>query len=143
MKKLLVIFLIFILVLNTNIFSFVSESEDEIEYIWLTEEIEKASSNATNEPVLNSRYVCAFDRESKQIIYGKNENEVVPMASTTKIMTAIILLENLENVGLKLNSEIDVCKLAGNINGSRLGLKTGDKITINDLLYGLMLCSRE
>ena len=66
------------------------------------------------------------------------------MASTTKIMTAIVLLENLGiNNNLTLDSEIEVCKQAGAIGGSRLGLKTGDKVTVNDLLYGLMLCSRK
>ena len=94
-------------------------------------------------PYLSARYVCAFDRNSKQVIYGKNENNKVPMASTTKIMTAIVLMENLESAGLELDSEIEVCKAAASIHGSRLGLKTGDKIKVNDLLYGLMLCSRK
>ena len=66
------------------------------------------------------------------------------MASTTKIMTAIVLLENIEkNNNLTLDTEVEVCKEAGAIGGSRLGLKKGDKISINDLLYGLMLCSRK
>ena len=57
-------------------------------------------------------------------------------------MTSLVLLENLGvNNDLTLNSQIEVCKQAGAIGGSRLGLKAGDKITINDLLYGLMLCS--
>ena len=65
------------------------------------------------------------------------------MASTTKIMTAIVLIENLgRNNEFTLDSEIEVCKQAASIGGSRLGLKTGDKVTIRDLLYGLMLCSR-
>ena len=58
------------------------------------------------------------------------------MASTTKIMTAIIVLEN-----SNLNNIVEVSKKAANTGGSRLGLKTGDKITIRDLLYGLLLCS--
>ena len=58
------------------------------------------------------------------------------MASTTKIMTAIIVLENYD-----LNKQAEISKKAAGTGGSRLGLKTGDKITIHDLLYGLMLCS--
>lgn len=58
------------------------------------------------------------------------------MASTTKIMTALVVLEN-----AKLDTLVEVSKKAAGTGGSRLGLKTGDKITINDLLYGLMLCS--
>ncbi len=58
------------------------------------------------------------------------------MASTTKIMTAIIVLEN-----SNLTDIVEVSKKAAGIGGSRLGLKSGDKITVGDLLYGLMLCS--
>ena len=143
MKKTFIILLSIFLVLNVNYYTFADEIEEETDYVWLTEEIKNASANTTDEPVLNSRYVCAFDRSSKEIIFGKNETKKVPMASTTKIMTAIVLMESLETKGLNLNSQIEVCKDAATIQGSRLGLKTGDKITVNDLLYGLMLCSRK
>lgn len=59
-------------------------------------------------------------------------------------MTAIVLCEYIEqNKNLSFNSEVEICKQAANIGGSRLGLKTGDKITVDNLLYGLMLCSRK
>lgn len=140
---------LFIIVLNivlmTYILSFKSfafEIEEETDYIWLQEEISSTSSNATTEPNLNSRYAIVLDRNSKAVLYEKNSNERVPMASTTKIMTAIVLLESLEkDNNLTLESKIEVCKEAGAIGGSRLGLKTGDKVSVNDLLYGLMLCS--
>ena len=141
-KRVNLIILIVVLIFIVNLNTFAYEIEEETDYIWLQEEISTASANPTSEPSLNSRYAIAIDRESKAILYGKNENQKVPMASTTKIMTAIVLMENLGiNNNLTLNSEIEVCKQAGAIGGSRLGLKTGDKTTINDLLYGLMLCS--
>ena len=61
------------------------------------------------------------------------------MASTTKIMTATIVIENVKN----LNETVTVSSKAAGTGGSRLGLHTNDKITVNDLLYGLMLCSRK
>ena len=140
LKIILISFIVFLI--NLNIFAY--EIEEETDYIWLQEEIKCTSANSQNEPALSSRYVVAFDRDSKSVIYGKNENKQVPMASTTKIMTAIVLLENLGvNNNLTLSSEVEVCKQAGAIGGSRLGLKTGDKVKVNDLLYGLMLCSRK
>ncbi|MDO5555995.1 MAG: serine hydrolase [Clostridia bacterium] len=145
MRKWLKILLIIILimVINFNIVK-ADEIDEEMDYIWLQEEILNASANSSNEPVINSRHVVVLDRASKAVLFGKDENKKVPMASTTKIMTAIILLENLKvNNELNLNKEVEVCKQAANVGGSRLGLKTGDKITINDLLYGLMLCSRK
>ena len=140
LKRILGICLIIILVAQINIFAY--EIEEETDYIWLKEEI--TNTQLAKEPILNSKYAIAIDRESKVILYGKNENQKVPMASTTKIMTAIVLLENLGvNNNLALDTQIEVCKQAAIIGGSRLGLKTGDKITVNDLLYGLMLCSRK
>ena len=128
---------------NINCIVFADEQEEETDYVWLYEEIQNTSSKPTEEPVLNSRYVCALDGNSKELLYKKNENKKAPMASTTKIMTAIVLMENLEKAGLNLNSQVEVCKQAASIGGSRLGLKINDKITINDLLYGLMLRSRK
>lgn len=140
-KSILVIYLILLLSLQINIFAY--EMEEETDYIWLQEEILNTFSNSTNEPEVDSRYAAVFDRTSKKLLYGKNENTKVPMASTTKIMTAIVLIESMKEKDLSFESEIEVCKEAASIGGSRLGLKTGDKVTINDLLYGLMLCSRK
>lgn len=96
-----------------------------------------AQTTETLEPSsINSRSCIVFDRNSHMTLYGKNENNKVKMASTTKIMTSIIIIEN-----CNLSETIEISKKAAGTGGSRLGLKTGDKITINDLLYGLMLCS--
>lgn len=136
----LVIILTILLSIQTNIYGY--EIEEDTDYIWLNEEISNVSADSIKEPKLNSRYAIVLDRNSKAILYSKDADKRVPMASTTKIMTAIVLLENLGvNNNLTLDSQIEVCKEAGAINGSRLGLKKGDKVTINDLLYGLMLCS--
>lgn len=97
---------------------------------------ETSSTAGTNTLDLNSRSCVVIDRLSKNILYGKNEGNQVKMASTTKIMTAIVVLEN-----CSLDQTVEVSKKAANTGGSRLGLKTGDKITIRDLLYGLMLRS--
>ena len=137
--KIILVFL-FIILINLNILAY--EIEEDTDYVWLQEEITNVSADSVSEPSLDSRYAIAIDRESKAVLFGKNENQKVPMASTTKIMTAIVLLENLGvNNSLNLNSKVEVCKQAGAIGGSRLGLKTGDKVSVNDLLYGLMLCS--
>ena len=95
------------------------------------------SANISNDlSSINSRAYVVIDRNSERILVGKNENQKRKMASTTKIMTATIILEN-----CNLDDTIEVSKKAASTGGSRLGLKTGDKITIRDLLYGLMLCS--
>lgn len=110
--------------------------EEEIEYS--QEEILDASTNVENIPKVNSRAVLILDRASKKVLYEKNGYSKRAMASTTKIMTATIVLEN-----ANLQDVVEVSKKAGGTGGSRLGLKEKDKITVNDLLYGLMLRSRK
>lgn len=73
------------------------------------------------------------------ILYGKKENARCKMASTTKILTSIVVVENTEN----LNTKVKISAKAAGTGGSRLGLHENDEITIKDLLYGLMLCSRK
>ena len=87
-------------------------------------------------PETNSRASVIIDRNTNTILYGKNENQKRKMASTTKIMTATIIIEN-----CNLNDTLEVSKKAAGTGGSRLGLKSGDKITVKDLLYGLMMRS--
>lgn len=130
------IFLLFILMFSISIISYADEIELEnfpIEELWT--EIEN-SNTKTDEPKLNSRAAIIFDRTSRTVLWGKNINEKRAMASTTKIMTAILVME----YG-NLSETIEVCKKAANIGGSRLGLHEKDKITLKDLLYGLMLRS--
>ena len=129
----ILIIIIVILIPNVN---FADDEAEEVDYKELNEIIVEASSNPTDEPKINSRKAVVFDRNSKTILYGKEENTKCAMASTTKIMTAIVVLEN-----ANLTEMVEVSKKAAGTGGSRLGLKSGDKITVLDLLYGLMMCS--
>lgn len=116
-----------------------NQKEDAIDVSFEIENAitEETSSNTSKNALdLNSRSCVVIDRLSKTILYGKNEKNKVKMASTTKIMTAIVVLEN-----SPLDKTVEASKKAAGTGGSRLGLKTGDKITIRDLLYGLLLCS--
>lgn len=94
------------------------------------------TNSANDFPTINSRAYIVLDRKSSTVILGKNHNQRKKMASTTKIMTSLVVIEN-----CNLSDTVEISKKAGSTGGSRLGIKTGDKITVNDLLYGLMLCS--
>lgn len=125
------------LILSINNMCYANINDNEIIDINETKKqaIETVSKNIENLK-LNSRIGLIFDRNSKRILYEKNGLKQVPMASTTKIMTAIVVLENSE-----LNDVVTISKKAAGTGGSRLGLRTNDKITVHDLLYGLMLKS--
>lgn len=90
----------------------------------------------SRKPGINSRYAVVMDFESGRVLFEKNSRNIVPMASTTKIMTAIVALEN------SLPDEIvTVSKRASSVGGSTIGLKEGQKVTMQELIYGLMLQS--
>lgn len=89
----------------------------------------KALSTAAKAAVL-------INGDTGEIIYSQNENERLPMASTTKIMTGLLLCE----YG-NFDREITVTAEMIKVEGSSMGLLQGDKVRLHDLLYGLMLAS--
>lgn len=74
--------------------------------------------------------------ESGELIFGKNENKQLSMASTTKIMTSLLLLE--QNTPYK---ELTVTSDMVSVEGTSMGLLPGDKVTHQALLYGMLLKS--
>ncbi len=85
---------------------------------------------------VSAQYACVLDAQTGRVIFEKNSRERHSMASTTKIMTALTALEN-----SSLDDMITVGKNAAGTEGTSLYLKAGDKVTLRDLLYGLMLQS--
>ena len=137
MKRIIPIFMFFIFI---SMFVYVSFADDiDTETKDVSTEINSFTDTYTEpikEPDVNSRACVVIDRKTNSVLFGKNENSKKKMASTTKIMTATIIIEK-----CNLTDTIEISKKAAGTGGSRLGLKTGDKITVLDLLYGLMLRS--
>ena len=77
---------------------------------------------------------CLLDADSKRTLLGSNENQQMPMASTTKIMTCIIALEN-----GKMDSKVKVSSYAASMPDVQLNMQAGDTFYLKDLLYSLML----
>ena len=133
MKKILYSILIFLLILLNFSTVCADDVDNEVDF---EDTIEVTASNVSELPKTNSRRYIVYDRISKSMIIGKNEDIKSAMASTTKIMTTIVILEKAD-----LNETVTVSAKAGGTGGSRLGLKRGDKASVRDLLYGLMLRS--
>ncbi|MBO5045884.1 MAG: D-alanyl-D-alanine carboxypeptidase [Clostridia bacterium] len=83
-----------------------------------------------------SKAECVTEISSRRFLHEKNADVSLPMASTTKILTAIIIIED-----CNLDEMITVPREGAGIEGSSVYLKAGDKLTVRDLLYGLMLRS--
>lgn len=131
-KKIYYTIIIITLIMSSNSIVFADDENEEI----TQEDYVQVINQTKDEPTLNSRIAVAYDRKSGEVIWGKDENKRTAMASTTKIMTAIVTLENCD-----LTQTVTISKKSAGTGGSRLGLKVDDKITMNDLLYGLMLKS--
>ena len=137
MKKIFfnIIFILNLVIFIPNYALSYSFNKENITKNILVETI-KNSNNFDSPPNINARHAVIIDRNSNSILYGKKENEKCKMASTTKIMTALVVIEN-----LNLTNKVIISKSAAKIGGSRLGLSSNDTITVHDLLYGLLLCS--
>ncbi len=85
---------------------------------------------------INAKSAVLIDALSGEVIYAYNANEKLSMASTTKIMTALILCEQED-----LQKEITVTKEMVNVEGTSMGLTVGTKVSFNALLYGMLLAS--
>ncbi len=85
---------------------------------------------------LNSKSAVVLDADTGDILFSQNADERLPMASTTKIMTALVALGE-----GGLDREYTVKKEYTLVEGSSMYLREGEKITIRNTLYGLMLCS--
>ncbi len=83
----------------------------------------------------NASYIV-YDMDSERMLYGSNVNDKFLVASTSKIMTAIVAIEN-----GNIDSEVVVTKDILSAVGSSIYLEVGEKISLKNLLYGMMLRS--
>lgn len=84
-----------------------------------------------------AKAMCVIEKDSKRVVESKNMNAKLPMASTTKILTAITVIQNCDD----LDKIIEVDDISIGVEGSSIYLRHGEQISVRDLLYGLMLRS--
>ncbi len=89
--------------------------------------------NLLNSIRVNARCAIAMDSKTKQVLFEQNADEIVPMASTTKILTALIAITQ-----GNLDKEVTISKNASSIRGSKVKYAAGEKIKLRELLYGLL-----
>ena len=87
-------------------------------------------------PAVLAETACVMEVGSKKVLFGKDEAKIMYPASTTKIVTLMVALER-----GKLDSAVTVNSRAVDYEGSSMELQTGDRLTLDDLLGGLMIAS--
>lgn len=120
MKKIYTFFTIFAIILHFSVFCFCNE---------ITHAIKSKEDYA--------EAMVTMEVSTGRVLYEKNRDKKLPMASTTKILTAIVAIENCDD----LDEVFEISKEAVGIEGSSMYLKKGDCFSMRELLYGLMLRS--
>src|SRR5471030_3117860 len=95
-----------------------------------------ANVKANTKLRVNARSAIALDKESGTVLYEQNAYEIVPMASTTKILTSLIAIEQ-----GSLDKKVTISKKAASVRGSTVGYKENEEITLKELIFGLMFKS--
>jgi D-alanyl-D-alanine carboxypeptidase (penicillin-binding protein 5/6) len=92
-------------------------------------------------PIVSAKGWAIADGTTGKLLWGDHEAEARPIASTTKIMTAFIVLKLAETDPKVLDEIVTFSDRAAKTNGSSAKLKAGERLSVRDLLYGLMLPS--
>lgn len=87
-------------------------------------------------PQVNARAAIVIDMQRLQALYAREPHARLPIASTTKIATALVAIEQAD-----LDKEITVSAQATSVEPNHMGLRAGERLTLRELLYGLMLDS--
>jgi serine-type D-Ala-D-Ala carboxypeptidase (penicillin-binding protein 5/6) len=102
--------------------------------LWLPS-LKNRISVSFSTPSISGKSALIYDTTAKKVLYSKNPQEKLPMASLTKIMTAIIALENQRRDNAYVVTQADL------VGEDSMGLTAGETLTLSDLLYGLILHS--
>ena len=89
----------------------------------------------------NAKSAILIEASTGEILYQKNANERLAPASMTKIMSLILIMENIENGNLKWNDIVVVSKNASSMGGSQIFLETNEMMTVEDLVKGICIAS--
>lgn len=95
----------------------------------------KASADTV--PSVSAKAAIVVSADDGRVVYAKNEHDRLPIASTTKIMTSLLTLEAAE----ANNRVITVTPEMIRVEGSSMGLRAGDKLTLYDLAVGMLMVS--
>ena len=89
----------------------------------------------------NAKSAILIESSTGEVLYSKNANERLAPASMTKIMSLILIMENIENGNLKWNDIVVVSKNAASMGGSQIFLEQNEMMSVEDLVKGICVAS--
>lgn len=90
---------------------------------------------------LNAKSAILMEESTGNILYESNPDERLPIASVTKVMTMLLIMEAVDNGKISLDDMVTVSENAMSYGGSTMFLETGEQLTVNDMLKGIAVAS--
>ena len=90
---------------------------------------------------LNAKSAILMEEATGNILYESNPNERLPIASVTKVMTMLLIMEAVDSGKISLDDMVTVSENAMSYGGSTMFLETGEQLTVNDMLKGIAVAS--
>lgn len=90
---------------------------------------------------LNAKSAILMEEATGNILYESNPDEKLPIASVTKVMTMLLIMEAVDNGKISLDDMVTVSENAMSYGGSTMFLETGEQLTVNDMLKGIAVAS--
>jgi serine-type D-Ala-D-Ala carboxypeptidase (penicillin-binding protein 5/6) len=141
------LFLITLFVQTTNTFAETAPAT-ELEKTSPTANLERPSPTVSTKPlvtpsapIINAKAYILIDVNSGKIIAEKNSEERLPPASLTKMMTLYVISNALHHDQIHLTDKVRVSREAWKIGGSRMFIKEGEEVPVEDLLKGIIVDS--
>lgn len=82
-----------------------------------------------------------IERDTGNILYDKNSDEQLPPASMTKIMTMLLIMEEIDKGQLKMDEKVRTSEYAASMGGSQIFLEPGEEMTVHEMLKGIAIAS--
>ena len=96
---------------------------------------------AENDIAVNAKSAILMEQSTKQILYENNPDEHLPIASVTKIMTMLLIMEALDNGKITMEDMVPVSERAMSMGGSTMFLETGEQLSVYEMLKGIAVAS--
>ncbi|MFR4619843.1 MAG: D-alanyl-D-alanine carboxypeptidase family protein, partial [Oscillospiraceae bacterium] len=90
---------------------------------------------------LNAKSAILMEEATGNILYESNPDERLPIASVTKVMTMLLIMEAVDSGKISLDDMVTVSENAMSYGGSTMFLETGEQLTVNDMLKGIAVAS--
>ncbi|WP_369902780.1 D-alanyl-D-alanine carboxypeptidase family protein [Bacillus manliponensis] len=102
---------------------------------------EKKDANAAPKLAEQASSAIVMEQDTGNVLFEKSPNEKLPPASMTKVMTMLLIMEQIEKGKLKLEDKVRTSEHAASMGGSQIFLEPGEEMTVNEMLKGIAIAS--